>query len=132
MPGAYLDPGVDVNKTVLLIEHDALIVELLTSSLQAWGYQTVHAGSIGAASTHLQTLSPQVVLLDLNLPDGNGLDLLPILAQQAPSAPVLILSGQHEALPEAIELGASGFVTKPFRLSELKERLELLRLVHKG
>jgi two-component system invasion response regulator UvrY len=65
-----------------------------------------------------------VVLLDLSLPDGNGLDLIPILRQRCPALRVIVFTNHDDAMPECIASGASGFLSKDAGADEIKEAIE--------
>ena len=79
-----------------------------------------------AAGTLEQTAlrSFDVVLLDLFLPDGNGLDLIPILRQRFPSLSVIVFTNHDDAMPECMASGASGFLSKDAGAEEIKEAIE--------
>jgi len=65
-----------------------------------------------------------VVLLDLSLPDGNGLDLIPVLRQRFPELSVIVFTNRDDAMSECIASGASGFLSKDAGAIEIKEAIE--------
>jgi two-component system response regulator GlrR len=113
--------------TVLVIDDDVELAALLEIRLDAHGYATATASSAGAglAFVAADPHRADVVLLDLRLPDGDGLDVLAQLRAQVPEVPVLILTahGTIELAVEAMRRGAYGVLTKPFHDRELLEKL---------
>jgi len=109
--------------TVLVIEDDADTAELLMATLTAAGI-TCSVEATGAGGTAAaQRDRPELVLLDLDLPDGDGLDLVPVLRA---FAPVIVLTGRRseESVVTGLERGAEDYVTKPFSLRVLVARIE--------
>lgn len=109
--------------TVLVIEDDPDTASLLARTLAAAG-MTCSVQTTGDAGTSAaQRDRPEVVLLDLDLPDGDGLDLLPTLRT---IAPVIVLTGRRsdESIVTGLECGAEDYVTKPFSPRVLVARIE--------
>jgi two-component system KDP operon response regulator KdpE len=109
---------------LLVIDDEARFLRALAISLRARGYdvETAETGEDGlavAARAH-----PDVVVLDLGLPDLDGLDVLRALRGWT-TVPVIVLSARHEeqAKVEALDIGADDYVTKPFGMDELLARL---------
>jgi DNA-binding response OmpR family regulator len=112
---------------VLVVEDDESISKLLKIVLEQNGYRVNHVGTYASAFAAIQDSEPSLVLLDLGLPDGNGLDLLKWIRDEAGmSVPVVVLSAfrQDENVQKAFELGANDFMSKPFRPKELIQRLQ--------
>lgn len=110
---------------ILLIEDDALIAEIIGDELTRHGYQ-VTVGSDGASGLAAFTAhEPALVLLDLVLPDRDGLDLLTEMRARSAAVPIVILTSRSAGgeLVEAFRRGADDYVTKPFRPDELIERI---------
>lgn len=112
------------NPTILIIEDEAPIRKLLEISLQSSGYDCLQAatareGRIAAAQQH-----PDLILLDLGLPDDDGQNLLRQLREWY-SKPVLILSARssESEIIAALDNGANDYLTKPFRTGELLARI---------
>lgn len=115
---------------ILLVEDDAALADGLLSSLNEVGYQVTRAASLGYADAALRAHSYDLMILDLGLPDGDGMDLLTRLRARKLALPVLILTAR-DGLNDRItglRLGADDYLIKPFELRELEARvLALLR-----
>ena len=111
---------------LLLVEDDPHLGPLLRDYLNA-DYQVHHAATLQAAEDWLGTHAPQLILLDLNLPDGDGLDLVERLRQYS-STPVLVLSARSDVQQRVAGLnaGADDYLTKPFAMPELEARITAL------
>ena len=100
---------------VLLVDDQEDFRQILSASLETQGYEVLEAASGSALKALLPQSHPDVVLLDLKLPDADGLDLLSILKQNWPDTEVIVLSGYGtlELAVEATKRGAFHFQTKP-------------------
>jgi two-component system, OmpR family, KDP operon response regulator KdpE len=109
---------------VLAVDDDPAIVRTLGINLRARGYEVVVAADGRSALQAIRDDAPDVVLLDLGLPDVDGLTVLRRLREQS-RIPVLVISARAESEDkvEALDLGANDYVTKPFDLEELFARL---------
>lgn len=115
------------HSTVLVIEDDSLICKLLQVVLEHHGHNVRIAETYAAGSEAIENTTPELIILDLGLPDGDGLDLLRRLrTDMHSSVPVLVLTAfrQEDKAVRAFELGADDFVTKPFAPRELVARIE--------
>lgn len=108
---------------LLIIEDDPGIGSSLERALVNAGYGCERA--VTAAEARTVSTEPDLVLLDLGLPDGDGVDLAPELLNRWPSVPVLMLTARSEEMDVVIGLdaGAVDYVVKPFRLAELLARI---------
>ena len=109
---------------ILVIDDDAEIGALLTRYLVGHGYRVTVAGDGAQSRVCLRSLDIDLVLLDLGLPDGDGLALLRDF-QAFWSGPVIVVSGRGESIERVVglELGADDYVSKPFDLRELLARV---------
>ncbi len=112
--------------TVLVVEDDAETRAVLVRELATRGYRVVEAPDGATALREWQARRPDVVLLDLGLPDVDGLQVIRRIRRDA-STPIVILSGRYEEREkvEALERGADDYVTKPFGVDELHARLRV-------
>ena len=121
--------------TVLVVDDEPHIRRLLNGTLTRAGYRVSDAGTAREALAEVEAGAPDVVLLDLGLPDRDGLELLPLLRKS--NAAVLVVSAR-DATDEkvaALDLGAIDYVTKPFDTEELLARIRVAlrsRLVSDG
>jgi two-component system KDP operon response regulator KdpE len=109
---------------ILVVDDEPPIRKLLRMGLTAHGYEVIDAPN---GKTALEALAgkPQLVILDLGLPDIDGLDLLRQLRQRDQSLPIVVLSsrGDEAGKVAALDLGADDYVTKPFGMDELLARM---------
>ena len=112
--------------TILVVEDDDETRAALGRELTARGYRIVEAGDGRTALSRWESRRPDVVLLDLGLPDMDGLDIVRRIRRDA-TIPIVILSGRYEEREkvEALERGADDYVTKPFGVDELNARLRV-------
>src|SRR6266513_527258 len=107
---------------VLIVDDDQMIRWALTEALRNWGYGCVEAGTVNAALATFETDQPAAVLLDVNLPDGSGLDGLREIKRRQPDAVVIMMTGSVLVADTiaALRGGAYDFVGKPINLEELQ------------
>ena len=112
---------------ILIVEDDPALSQGIRLALGQEGRQFVQAGTIGQAERELAERTFDLLILDLNLPDGNGLDLLSRLRDRS-ALPVLILTANDLEMDQVtgLELGADDYVTKPFSPSELVARVDAI------
>jgi DNA-binding response OmpR family regulator len=111
---------------LLVVEDNEQLAELLTKGLQTAGYETDVLSSLEEASTVLRTTFYAALILDLGLPDGDGLTLLREIRHRDNPIPVLVLTargGLHDRV-QGLRSGADDYLVKPFALEELVARLE--------
>jgi two-component system KDP operon response regulator KdpE len=109
---------------VLVVDDEPPIRKLLHMGLGTQGYQTIDAPNAKAALDCMAE-RPDLVILDLGLPDMQGLELLQKIRAQREDLPIVVLSsrGDEAAKVEALDLGADDYVTKPFGMEELLARM---------
>jgi len=120
---------------LLLVEDDRMIGDSLRQALRDEGYAVDWVYDAQAAAATLASERFDLVLLDIGLPRGNGLDVLRELRQRKDTTPVIVLTAR-DALGERVaglDAGADDYLAKPFDLDELSARLRaLVRRVHEG
>lgn len=111
---------------VLVVDDELQIRRLLRVTLDRSGYEVVEAESAREALSLLGIEKPDLVLLDLGLPDRDGLELLPLIRTRS-EARVLVVSAREatEEKVAALDLGADDFITKPFDTDELLARVRV-------
>ncbi len=110
--------------TVLIVEDDAHIRRLLRGALQRAGHEVVEAATAHEGLSLLDIAKPAVVLLDLGLPDRDGLELIQLVRARS-AATLLVVSAREDTAEKvaALDLGADDYVTKPFDTEELLARI---------
>lgn len=113
-------------KRILVVEDDAAVRMGLVDALDFEGYETFEAGTFEDAVRAGVGTMLDLVLLDLVLPGGSGLDVLTRIRETRPTLPVIILTalGQEDDRVRGLKLGADDYVLKPFSLKELVARVE--------
>ncbi len=111
---------------VLLIEDDPAMRRFLRATLGAHGFRLAEASTAAEGLAALTAQSPEVVLLDLGLPDGDGIDLTRRVREWS-RVPVIVISarGREADKVEALDAGADDYLTKPFGVNELLARLRV-------
>ena len=109
---------------VLIVEDDAAIRRFLRVSLGESGYRVIETGSGQEGMRRLRLDKPDIIILDLGLPDVDGLDIIREIRQTSP-VPIVVLSSRADerGKVQALDLGADDYVTKPFGMDELMARL---------
>jgi DNA-binding NtrC family response regulator len=118
---------------VMVVDDTEGIRDLLSAILEREGYETILKGSAAELTAALSQTQPDIILLDLVLPDGDGLELLPKIKKQWPDTEVIVLTG-YASLDKAVEAtkrGAYHFQSKPFDTKTLLLTMERA-LEHKG
>jgi two-component system, OmpR family, KDP operon response regulator KdpE len=110
--------------TVLVVDDEPPIRRFLRTSFVASGYRIVEAEDAAGALRSLAVEKPDLMILDLGLPDKSGLELIAEIRKTS-TVPILVLSARHDerSKVEALDLGADDYMTKPFGMDELLARL---------
>jgi len=111
---------------ILLVEDEAPMRRMLRATLRAHDYQVVEAGTLREGLAQAAGRNPDLTLLDLGLPDGDGLDLVRQIRRSA-RTPIIVISArgrEHEKV-SALDLGADDYLTKPFGVQELLARVRV-------
>ncbi len=111
---------------VLVVEDEPPMRRFLRAALTSHGYRIVEADSVQQATAVASTHNPEVILLDLGLPDGDGIDFCRTLRGWT-RVPIIVLSarGREDDKIEALDAGADDYLTKPFGIGELLARLRV-------
>lgn len=111
---------------ILVVEDEQVIRELLCDNLEFDGFTPVATCSLAEADKALIGSQPEMILLDLNLPDGNGADRLKQWRAAGMKLPVIICTVRDREIDiiRALDAGADDYVTKPFRIRELIARIK--------
>ena len=109
---------------VLVVDDEPPIRKLLRMGLSTQGYEILEASN-GKASLDLLSQNPDLVILDLGLPDMQGLELLRMIRARNEAVPIVVLSsrGDEVGKVQALDLGADDYITKPFGMDELLARM---------
>jgi len=119
---------------VLIVEDDDTLARVIADNLRFAGYDVTAAGDGREAVARLRTFQPDLVLLDLMLPDRSGFELCGVL-RQGGRTPIVILSARAQKADKlrGLKLGADDYLTKPFDLDELLARIHaVLRRSRRG
>jgi two-component system KDP operon response regulator KdpE len=118
---------VSAGSTVLVVDDDLHVRRFLRTTLAGHGHDVIEAGTVAEALDAIRRVQPTVVLLDLGLPDGDGLTVLRALpAEERPPIIVLSARGQEGDKVIALDAGAEDYLTKPFGASELLARIRVV------
>lgn len=111
-------------ETILLVEDDFALAMGTEYALQAEGYNVICAGNIDSARKALEQ-APDLILLDVMLPDGTGFDFCREIRGFNLQVPVIFLTavGEEANIVQGLEIGADDYVTKPYRVKELLSRI---------
>ena len=111
---------------ILLVEDEVNIRSVMTSMLESEDYQVIQAGTCTIAKTLFSSHQPDVVILDLGLPDMDGMHFLHHVRQDS-LTPIIVLSARTDDYDKvhALDAGANDYVTKPFSSAELLARIRM-------
>jgi two-component system KDP operon response regulator KdpE len=112
-------------KTILIVEDDPKLMRLLSTSLDLAGYQVISCETGGDALNQFHLKDPDLIILDLGLPDMDGLEVLREIRTTSIS-PVIIVTARDDEQDKVrgLELGADDYLTKPFGSAELEARIQ--------
>lgn len=130
MPSSKLSPTV----RLMLIDDDDMVRLVLRQQFEQEGLTAIHEAA--DAQTALDTIddfAPDMVLLDVQLPDGNGFDICRKLRNRGFDKPILMLTGQdaEDDIVQGLEAGANDYIAKPMRMGELMARMRTHLRQHK-
>ncbi len=107
---------------ILIVDDEKSILELMTTVLVEWGHEVGTASSVGEGLEKIETFHPELVLLDVQLPDGTGLEILKVIMATQPGISVVMITANVDVkvAVEAIKRGAEDYLAKPLDLDELE------------
>lgn len=117
-----------MQENILLVEDDAYLSQGLTELLQKNGYVPFPAAALSQARAAIQSRGFDLLILDVTLPDGDGVSFCRELRAQGCTAPILFLTARDEEfdIVRGLDAGGNDYVTKPFRIQELLSRIRVL------
>src|SRR5512132_238460 len=120
-------PGSQASRRILFVEDEAAIYEPFSKALRRNGFEPVVARTAAEALQSAERLDPDLVLLDLNLPDGDGSDVCRSLRKES-DVPIVMLTARGTEMDRVLglELGADDYVVKPFSSRELISRIRAI------
>jgi DNA-binding response OmpR family regulator len=104
---------------VLVVEDDHEIAAAIREALEDEGYRAAIAGSVAEAGAHFESVRPALVLLDWNLPDGSGEDVVRAIRPRDASVPIVVMSAARDGLVASWAVDARDRLAKPFDLERL-------------
>jgi two-component system KDP operon response regulator KdpE len=109
---------------VLVVDDEVAILRFLKPALEANDYEMISSGTVAEALRRIAADAPDIVLLDLGLPDGDGKQVIQ-RAREWSDLPIIVLSAREREAEkiEALDLGADDYVNKPFQVGELMARM---------
>lgn len=116
-----------MKKRLLAVDDDPDILRVLKANLELYGFETVQASDWAAAREVLGRELPDLVILDISLPDGNGVDICRELKTAYPRLPVILLTAKDRVSDKVmgLESGAEDYMVKPFETLELIARIKV-------
>ena len=120
-----MEQKAEQQKTVLIVEDEKNIVDILRFNLQREGYRTVEAYDGADGLEKARSENPDIILLDVMLPKMIGFDVCRTLRDEGNNVPVIILTAREEEADKVLglEIGADDYITKPFSMRELIARV---------
>jgi CheY-like chemotaxis protein len=116
---------------IVVVDDDPLMRDMMRRILESLDYEVAVAASANAAIKIIGERRPEVVLTDVYMPEGDGLELLNWIRSQPDPIPVVVMSGsgasEFDALAAAKSLGATNVIEKPFRLAQVVEMVDRAR-----
>jgi DNA-binding response OmpR family regulator len=116
---------VDSSRKVLIVDPDGATRHEVRTACEQDGYQVLEADGGAEALRQVESSHPNLILLEVSLPDGAGFDVCRELRKMDPTVPVIMMSSRSDEIDVvvALEIGADDYVTKPLRLRELVARM---------
>jgi DNA-binding response OmpR family regulator len=115
-----------LKKQLLVVDDDPDILRVLKANLELYGFAPIMAGSWTMAQELLNTVLPELIILDLTLPDGDGMEICRQLKDLYPKIPIIMLTAKDRVSDKVmgLESGADDYIVKPFETLELIARIK--------
>lgn len=115
-------------KRILIVEDDNLLNKTLTYNLASDGYDITSAMNVRTAANKLNSTEYDLVLLDINLPDGNGYNLCNLIKPEHPDTMIIFLTANDQESDQirGYEMGAVDYITKPFSIGALQRKIKAM------
>src|SRR4030081_3298353 len=113
------------SRKVLIVDPDAPVRREIRGACEQDGFQVIEADGAAEAMRQFESSRPNLILLEVTLPDGSGFDVCRELRKMDPTVPVIMMSSRSDEIDVvvALEVGADDYVTKPLRIRELVARM---------
>ncbi len=127
MPREKICESSDASRRVLVVDDEDILLEIFEEMFPRWNFQMVAADSVPSALQKIAEETPgfDAALIDLNIPGGGGIRILPTLRERFPSCLIVATSGNHvdPAMTSPRDHGFSASINKPYRMEDLHEIL---------
>jgi urea transport system substrate-binding protein len=124
MAAAEIDSADHTAATILVVEDDVDLLSTMVDVLEFEGYNVQQAMNGAQALDVMERIQPELILLDMRMPVMNGWEFAGILAERGVKVPVLVMTAAQDAQRWAQEIGAAGYVPKPFHLTDLLDTIQ--------
>lgn len=116
-----------IKGTILTVDDDENLQFVIEQYLNDEGYKVLKANNVTSAHEFIGSTELDLILLDLGLPDGEGLTLITLFRSQS-TVPIIVVSGKDDTMEKivCIEMGADDYLTKPFEMRELSARIKAI------
>jgi DNA-binding NtrC family response regulator len=110
---------------IMVVDDEGIVLDSCRRVLEADGFQVLLVTSADKALTAIQDQEPALLLIDIKMPEHDGMYLMREVKEKWPDIPIIVMSGYHtaETVKEAVKMGATTFIAKPFTPDELLETL---------
>ena len=116
---------------VLVVDDEAIVLKSCRLVLEAEGWEVVSAASVEEALSRLESITPDLLLIDVKMPVHDGMYLMRQVKEMKPDIPIIVMSGYptRETISKAEDLGAATFLPKPFTPDELADTLRAVAIL---